>query len=107
MTIDLQFIRVDLTHLYCKKKDRLSVAPTCLFNVLFLSCLFIISSELRRIEEVQANVVYRWFQSRVLTEDVSHHSTLRQKRIKHFKDSDIYQVIFDNIVSAHKAITHL
>ena len=98
MAIDFEFIRDEVAHLYCQNNGRPSVDPVRFFKILFLGYLFGISSERRLIKEIQVNVAYRWFLGMGLTEDVIHHSTLSQNRIKRFKDSDIYQVIFDNIV---------
>lgn len=100
--IDFEFIRDEVADLYCQNNGRPAVDPVRFFKILFLGYLFGISSERRLIKEIQVNVAYRWFLGMGLTEDVIHHSTLSQNRIKRFKDSDIYQVIFDNIV--HQAM---
>jgi transposase len=98
MAIGFEFIRDEVAHLYCQNNGRPSVGPVRFFKILFLGYLFGIRSERRLIKLIQVNVVYRWFLGMGLTEDVIHHSTLSQNRIKRSKDSDIYQVIFDNIV---------
>ena len=98
MAIDFEFITDEVAHLYCQNNGRPAVDPVRFFKILFLGYLFGISSERRLIKEIQVNVAYRWFLGMGLTEDVIHHSTLSQNRIKRFKHSDIYQVIFDNIV---------
>ena len=98
MAIDFEFIRDEVSHLYCKNNGRPAVDPVRFFKILFLGYLFGITSERRLIKEIQVNVAYRWFLGMGLTEDVIHHSTLSQNRIKRFRDSEIYQVIFDNIV---------
>ncbi|MBN0989997.1 transposase, partial [Amphritea pacifica] len=48
--------------------------------------------------DVQVNVAYRWFLGLSLTDKVPDASTLSANRIRRFKDSDIYQNIFDEIV---------
>ena len=98
LAIDFEFIRDEVAHLYCKNNGRPAVDPVRMFKILFLGYLFGIQSERRLIKEIQVNVAYRWFLGMGLTEDVIHHSTLSQNRIKRFKDSNIYQSIFDNIV---------
>ena len=98
LAIDFEFIRDEVAHLYCKNNGRPAVDPVRFFKYLFLGYLFGIQSERRLIKEVQVNVAYRWFLGLGLTDDVIHHSTLSQNRVKRFKDSDIYQSIFDNIV---------
>lgn len=96
--IDFEFIRDEVSHLYCSNNGRPATDPVRFFKILFLGYLFGISSERRLVKEIEVNVAYRWFLEMGLTEDVINHSTLSQNRIKRFKDSDIYQTIFDNIV---------
>lgn len=98
LAIDFEFIRDEVSHLYCANNGRPAVDPVRFFKILFLGYLFGVPSERRLIKEIQVNVAYRWFLGMGLTEDVIHHSTLSQNRIKRFKDSPIYQHIFDNIV---------
>lgn len=97
-TIDFEFIRDEVKHLYCSDNGRPATDPVRFFKILFLGYLFGIPSERRLVKEIEVNVAYRWFLEMGLTDDVINHSTLSQNRIKRFKDSDIYQSIFDNIV---------
>jgi transposase len=97
-TIDFEFIRDEVKHLYCSNNGRPATDPVRFFKILFLGYLFGIPSERRLVKEIEVNVAYRWFLEMGLTDDVINHSTLSQNRIKRFKDSDIYQRIFDNIV---------
>jgi transposase len=98
LAIDFEFIRDEVAHLYCANNGRPATDPVRFFKILFLGYLFGIASERRLVKEIQVNVAYRWFLGMSLTEEVINHSTLSQNRIIRFKDSDIYQTIFDNIV---------
>jgi IS5 family transposase len=60
--------------------------------------LFGIRSERQLMREVQCNAAYRWFLHLKLTDKVPDASTLSQNRRRRFRDSDIYQQIFDEIV---------
>lgn len=96
--IDFSFIR-DLTKdLYCPDNGRPSVDPVVLFKMLFIGYLFGIRSERQLVKEIEVNVAYRWFLGYNLTDKIPSHSTISQNRIKRFKDTNIYQDIFDNIV---------
>lgn len=96
--IDFSFIR-DLTKdLYCADNGRPSVDPVVLFKMLFIGYLFGIRSERQLIRDIEVNVAYRWFLGYNLTDKIPSHSTISQNRIKRFKDTNIYQEIFDNIV---------
>jgi hypothetical protein len=48
--------------------------------------------------EVQCNVAYRWYLRLKLTDKVPDASTLSQNRRRRFRDSDVYQKLFDEIV---------
>ena len=69
-----------------------------MFKLLFIGYLFGIRSERQLIREVQVNVAYRWFFGLGLTDKVPDASTLSANRTRRFKESDIYQTIFDEIV---------
>jgi transposase len=69
-----------------------------MFKLLFIGYLFGIRSERQLIREVQVNVAYRWFLSLGLTDKVPNVSTLSTNRTRRFKESDVYQQIFDQIV---------
>lgn len=103
-TIDFEFIRDEVKHLYCSDNGRPATDPVRFFKILFLGYLFGIPSERRLVKEIEVNVAYRWFLEMGLTDEVINHSTLSQNRIKRFKDSDIYQSIFDNIVKQALAL---
>ena len=96
--IDFEFIRNEVSHLYCKNNGRPATDPVQFFKILFIGYLFGVPSERRLIKEIEVNVAYRWFAGLRLTDKVIDHSTLSQNRIKRFRDSDIWQKIFDNIV---------
>lgn len=96
--IDFSFIR-DLTKdFYCPDNGRPAIQPVVLFKMLFIGYLFGIRSERQLIKEIEVNVAYRWFLGFSLTDKVPSHSTISQNRITRFKDTNIYQEIFDNIV---------
>ncbi|OON40126.1 IS5 family transposase [Izhakiella australiensis] len=97
-TIDFEFIRDAVKHLYCADNGRPAIDPVRLIKMMLLGYLFGIPSERRLVKEIQVNVAYRWFLRMGLTEKVPDASTLSQNRIRRFNDSDIFQQIFDHIV---------
>lgn len=50
-------------------------------------------------QEVKLNLAYRWFLGLDLAETVPDHSTISQNRRRRFKNSPLFQEIFDTIVS--------
>lgn len=97
-TIDFEFIRDAVKHLYCADNGRPAIDPVRLIKMMLLGYLFGIPSERRLVKEIQVNNAYRWFLRMGLTEKVPDASTLSQNRIRRFNDSDVFQTIFDHIV---------
>ena len=96
--IDLEFIRERVRHLYCENNGRPALDPVVLFKLLLIGYLFGIRSERRLMREVQCNTAYRWYLRLKLTDKVPDASTLSQNRRRRFRDSDVYQKLFDEIV---------
>jgi transposase len=97
-SIDLEFIRERVRHLYCEDNGRPALDPVVLFKLLFIGYLFGIRSERQLMREVQCNAAYRWYLRLKLTDRVPDASTLSQNRRRRFRDSDVYQQLFDEIV---------
>lgn len=96
--VDFSFIW-DLTKdYYCKDNGRPPINPVLLFKILFIGYLYGIRSERRLMEEIQVNIAYRWFLGLSLEDEIPDHSTISKNRNGRFKDSDVFQKIFDNIV---------
>lgn len=96
--IEFTFIREKVAHLYCADNGRPALDPVVLFKMLFIGYLFGIRSERQLVREIQVNVAYRWFLGLTLQEKVPDASTLSQNRRRRFRESAIYQEIFDEIV---------
>lgn len=96
--IDFEFIRERTEHLYCKDNGRPAVDPVVLFKMLFLGYLFGIRSERQLVRDIQVNVAYRWFLGFDLTTKVPDASTISKNRHQRFKESTLYQEVFDEIV---------
>ncbi len=48
--------------------------------------------------QIKTNAAYRWFLGRNLTDPVPHHSTISWNRRKRFKETDVFQEVFDEMV---------
>ncbi|TQI82552.1 transposase [Serratia fonticola] len=96
---DFEFIRDAVAHLYCPDNGRPAIDPVRLIKMMLLGYLFGVPSERRLVKDIQVNVAYRWFLRMGLTEKVPDASTLSQNRIRRFNDSDVFQQIFDHIVT--------
>jgi hypothetical protein len=65
---------------------------------MFIGYLFGIRSERQLEREIKMNIAYRWFLGLKFHDPVPHHSTISWNRQHRFKDTDIFQDIFDEIV---------
>jgi transposase len=95
--VDFSFIRSKVEHLY-SDIGRPSVDPELMMRMLLVGYLFGFSSERRLCDEVRMHVGYRWFVGLSLDEKVPDHSTFSKNRHGRFKESRIYQQVFDQIV---------
>ena len=97
-TIDFSFIYDKVKDLY-SPVGRRSVDPVLLVKMLLIGYWYGIASERRLEQEVKLNLAYRWFLGLDLAEPVPDHSTISQNRRRRFKNSPLFQEIFDTIVS--------
>ena len=95
--VDFSFIRPRVEHLY-SSTGRPSIDPEVMVRMLLVGYLFGIISERRLCEEVGMHMGYRWFVGLSVEEKVPDHSTFSKNRHGRFKESEIYQQIFDRIV---------
>lgn len=96
--IDFSFITELVKDLYTLDNGRPAVDPIILFKMIFIGYMFGIRSERRLVKEIEVNIAYRWFLGFSLTDKIPDHSTISQNRRRRFKDSTVFQDIFDNIV---------
>lgn len=97
--IDFEFIRDAVKDLYCKDNGRPSIDPVVLFKIVFIQFLFGIKSMRQTIKEIEVNVAYRWFLKIGLLDSVPHYSTFAKNYERRFKESKIFEEIFDNILN--------
>ena len=96
--VDFSFIRQKAACLYCADNGRPAIDPVVLFKMLLLGYLYGIRSERKLVAEIQVNVAFRWFLGFTFADKVPDSSTLSQNRRRRFRESTIYQEIFDEIV---------
>lgn len=96
--VDFSFIHDLCKDLYSPNIGRPAIEPTILFMMLFIGYLFGIKSEVRLVEEITVNVAYRWFLGYSLTDKIPNHATISINRTRRFRDNNIYEKIFDEIL---------
>ena len=97
--IDFSFIHDLCAPLYCAENGRPAIDPEILFRMLFVGYLYGIRSEVRLCEEIQDNNAYRWFCGLGLTEKVPDHATISVNRKRRFRNNDIAEQIFQEILN--------
>ena len=103
-SIDFSFIRRLCAPLYSANLGRPAIEPEVLFRMLFVGYLYGIRSERRLEEEINYNMAYKWFCGLNLTEKAPDATTLSVNRKRRFRDNNIPEQIFDEIL--RQAIAH-
>ena len=98
-TIDFEFIRDKVKHLYSDEKGRPSIDPVVLFKMIFIQYLFGIKSIRQTVKEIEVNIAYRWFLGLDFTEPVPHYSTFSKNYERRFSNSNIFEEIFLEILN--------
>ena len=102
--IDFTFIYEKVENLYCLDNGRPCVDPVVLFKLVFIQTLDGLKSMRKTCEKIEVDLEYRWFLGIPLGKDTPNYSTFSQNYIRRFKDSNIFEEIFINIVE--QAIAH-
>lgn len=96
--IDFNFIYDLVEPYYAEERGRPSIDPVVLFKMSLIQALDGIRSEEKLVDAIHHNMAYRWFLGYGLTEPIPDHSTISYNRAVRFKDSTIYEDIFNEIV---------
>ena len=96
--IDFRFIENIVKDLY-SKAGRPSVPPVVLFKLIFINIIFGINSMRRTCEECKVNIAYRWFLGLSIYDEIPNYSTWSQNYIRRYKDSEVFNEIFDKILN--------
>ncbi len=80
------------------RKGRPSVDPELMLRMLLVGYAYGIRSERQLCNEVHLNLAYRWFCRLGLEGAVPDHSTFSKNRHGRFRESDVYRVLFEEVV---------
>ena len=95
--VDFSFIYEKVSYLY-SNIGRPSVDPAVLVKMLLLGFLYGIDSERKLEKEVAVNIAFRWFLGIDLDDSVPDHSTISQTRRRKWRDTNIFEEIFAEVV---------
>ncbi|MNV18554.1 hypothetical protein D3C71_1093840 [compost metagenome] len=97
--IDFSFIYEEVKDLYCEDNGRPSVDPVVLFKLVFIQTLDGLKSMRKTCDKIKVDAEYRWFLGISFGHDTPHFSTFSKNYERRFKDTDIFEKIFVNIVN--------
>lgn len=69
------------------------------FKLLFINKIFGINSMRRTCEECKVNIAYRWYLGLSMYDEIPNYSTWSQNYIRRYKDSNVFNEIFERILS--------
>lgn len=101
--VDFSFIHDICKDLYSPDNGRPAIEPELLFKMLLLGYLYDIKSEVKIAQAVNENIAFKWFLGLKLTEKGPDHATISINRVRRFKDNNIAEQIFDEIL--HQCIS--
>ncbi len=96
--IDFTFIYDEVKDLYCENNGRPSLDPVVLFKIVFIQALDGIKSMRKTCEKIKVDAEYRWFLNIPYGMETPHFSTFSKNYERRFKNNDIFEKIFINIV---------
>ena len=97
--IDFTFIYEEVKELYCENNGRPSIDPVVLFKIVFIQALDGIKSMRQTCKKIKVDAEYRWFLGIPFGIDTPHFSTFSKNYERRFKDSEVFEKIFINIVN--------
>ena len=97
--IDWSFIYELVEETYSTDNGRPSLDPVTLIKLPILQYMFGIRSMRQTVREVEVNNAYRWFLGLDLQDPVPHFSTFGKNYTRRFKDTDLFEQIFQRILS--------
>ena len=97
--IDWTFIYDLVEDTYSPDFGRPSMDPVMLIKIPFIQYLYGIRSMRQTIREIEVNVAYRWFLGLDMLDPVPHFSTFGKNYSRRFKDTDLFEQIFEHILS--------
>ena len=96
--IDFTFIYDEVKDLYSENNGRPSIDPVVLFKLIFIQTLEGIKSMRQTCKKIKVDAEYRWFLGIPFGHDTPHFSTFSKNYERRFKDIDVFENIFKNIV---------
>jgi transposase len=78
---------------------RPSINPELLLRMLLVGYLYGVTSERKLVEELRMHLAWRWFTGLGFEQEIPHHSTFSKNRHGRFQESNLFQELFEEIVT--------
>src|SRR5215472_3919502 len=95
--ISFEFVREQLKDSY-SETGRPSIDPELLLRILLIGYLYGITSERKLVEELRMHLAWRWFTALSFDQEIPHHSTFSKNRHGRFRESKLFEQLFEQIV---------
>jgi len=96
--VNFEFIRAKLKNCY-SDAGRPSIDPELLLRMLLVGYLYGVTSERKLVEELRMHLAWRWFTGLGFDQEIPHHSTFSKNRHGRFQESNLFQEMFEEIVT--------
>jgi transposase len=96
--VNFDFVRAKLKDRY-SDTGRPSVDPELLLRMLLVGYLYGVTSERKLVEELRMHLAWRWFTRLGFDQEIPHHSTFSKNRHGRFQESNLFQELFEEIVT--------
>lgn len=96
--IDFTFIWEEVKELYSEDNGRPSIDPVVLFKLVFIQAIDGMKSMRQTCKKIKVDAEYRWFLGIPFGKDTPHFSTFSKNYERRWKDSDVFEKIFVEIV---------
>lgn len=96
--VNFDFVRAKLKGRY-SDTGRPSIDPELLLRMLLVGYLYGVTSERKLVEELRMHLAWRWFTRLGFDQEIPHHSTFSKNRHGRFQESNLFQELFEEIVT--------
>ena len=96
--IDWSFIYNLVKDTYADGVGRPSIDPVTLIKIPLIQYLYGIKSMRQTIKDIEVNMAFRWFLGLEMYEPVPHFSTFGKNYTRRYKDTDLFEQIFQHIL---------
>ena len=96
--VNFEFIRAKLKERY-SDAGRPSIDPELLLRMLLVGYLYGVTSERKLVEELRMHLAWRLFTGLGFDQEIPHHSTFSKNRHGRFQESNLFQELFEEIVT--------